>query len=104
MRIIDKWGGFHAQLSRSAIPEETEMLAIAGAVLINAACILIASGGDTTEDVYALTRILITVGTGLMCMDFTVRLHEFAKRSKAEHIPSTHKPAEPGAATDDGSL
>ncbi len=60
------------------------MLAIAGAILINAACILIASGTDTT-DVYALSRILIAVGTGLMCADFVMRFREFVKRSKAKH-------------------
>lgn len=79
------------------------MLAIAGAILINAACILITSGGDTT-DVYALSRILIAIGALLMGLDFVVRFRDFAKRSKAEHMPSTSKAAEPGATTHGGGL
>ena len=80
------------------------MLAIAGAVLINAACVLIASRRDDTTDMYALSRILIAIGAYLMGTDFVVRFRDFVKRSKAEHMPSPQKPAEPDAATDSGGL
>jgi hypothetical protein len=78
------------------------MLAIAGAVLINAACVLIASGRDTT-DVYALSRVLIAVGAGLMGADFVGRFREFVKRSRREH-ESARSTAEPGAAADRGRM
>ena len=69
------------------------MLLIAGAILINAACALIASGEDTF-DKYALSRILIAIGAGLMAMDLVLRLRKF----QAGHSRSPHQPAESGAA------
>ena len=72
------------------------MLGIAGAVLINAACVLMASGRDTT-DVYALSRILLAVGAGLLGADLVGRFHEFVKRSRREH-ESPASAAEPSVA------
>lgn len=52
------------------------MVAIAGAILIHASCVLMAGGKDNF-DTYALQRILAVVGTGLMATDFTTRFREF---------------------------
>ena len=60
------------------------MVLIAGAVLINGACILMASDRDTV-DVYALQRILIAFGTGLMVIDIHGRLREYLKKVRAEN-------------------
>lgn len=63
------------------------MLAIAGAILIHAACVLMASAlmkGDDTVTIYALTRILLFVGAGLMTADIQFRIREFVKKARAE--------------------
>jgi hypothetical protein len=70
-----------------AFVQESFMLAIAGAVLIHAACVLMASvliaKGEDTVTIYALTRILLFVGAGLMAVDIQGRIREFIKKAKA---------------------
>lgn len=59
------------------------MLAIAGAILINAGCVLMASGQDTTA-IYVLQRILLMAGGGLMGVDIQFRIGEFVKKARAD--------------------
>ncbi|MBM4067416.1 MAG: hypothetical protein FJ271_00520 [Planctomycetes bacterium] len=63
------------------------MLAITGAILLHAACVLMAGAlvkGDDTLTIYALTRILLGVGAGLMTVDIQFRIREFVKKARAE--------------------
>ena len=62
------------------------MLAIAGAILINAACVLMASSKDTF-DIYALQRIFVMVGVGLVVGDLANRVRESFKKAKASTPP-----------------
>lgn len=62
------------------------MLAIAGAVLINAACVFMASGKDTF-DIYAGQRILMMVGAGLVAADLTIRLRDLIRKAKVSAPP-----------------
>lgn len=64
------------------------MLSIAGAVLINAACVLMASGRDTF-DVYAMQRLLLAAGGGLVALDLTNRFREYFRKAKAQSAPVT---------------
>lgn len=63
------------------------MLAIAGAVLINAACVLMASQNDTF-DIYAGQRILMLVGVSLLSIDLTNRWRDWFKKAKGSTPPS----------------
>jgi hypothetical protein len=63
------------------------MLAVAGAILIHAACVLMAGvlvKGDDTLTIYALTRILLSAGAGLMTVDIQFRIREFVKKARTE--------------------
>ena len=53
------------------------MLAIAGAILIHAACVLMASGKATFET----DRILMVVGFFLVVSDLTIRVREFFRKA-----------------------
>ncbi len=67
------------------------MHAIAGAVLINAACVLMASvliaKGEDTVSIYVLTRILLFVGAGLMVWDIPGRIGDSVKKAKSDSKP-----------------
>jgi hypothetical protein len=56
------------------------MFAIAGAILIHAACVLMASGKDTF-DIYGLQRILVMVGFLLVVSEATIRVREFFRKA-----------------------
>jgi hypothetical protein len=58
------------------------MLAIAGAILMHAACVLLASGKDTI-DIYLSERLLMAMGSMLIASDLTIRVREFLKKAKA---------------------
>ena len=64
------------------------MLMIAGAILIHAACVLMAgvliAKGEDTVTIYALTRILLAVGAGMIGVDIQNRVREFIKNAKAQ--------------------
>ena len=64
------------------------MLMIAGAILIHAACVLMAAvliaKGEDTVTIYALTRILLAVGAGMIAVDIQNRAREFIKNAKAQ--------------------
>jgi hypothetical protein len=55
------------------------MLAIAGAILIHAACILMASRQDGA-DIYTMRVFLIVVGSSLIGADLANRFLEFRKK------------------------
>jgi hypothetical protein len=76
------------------------MLAIAGAILIHAACILMATTKESA-DIYPMRLFLIFVGAGLIGADLANRILEF--RKKARESARTRTPtAEPGATPDRG--
>jgi hypothetical protein len=56
------------------------MLAIAGAILINAACILMATNRDST-DIYMGQRLLIVIGTALLVADIFSRVRRSTRRA-----------------------
>lgn len=73
------------------------MLAIASAILINAACILGATTKDTA-DVYLGQRLLAMVGAVLIVADLYPRLSGHIRRVRAEAAGKAKADAEPGAA------
>lgn len=75
------------------------MLAIAGAILINAACVLAATTKDTA-DIYLGQRLLTMFGTGLIAADLYPRFMDYIRRSKAAATDKAD--TEPDAATDRG--
>ena len=75
------------------------MLAITGAILINAACILAASTKDSA-DIYLGQRLLAMLGAALIAVDLYSRLVGHIRRAKAEAASQAKADAEPGAAPD----
>jgi hypothetical protein len=73
------------------------MLAITGAILINAACILAASTKDSV-DIYLGQRLLAMLGTALIAVDLYSRLVGHIRQTKAVSQPKAD--AEAGAAAD----
>jgi hypothetical protein len=74
------------------------MLAIAGAILINAACILTTTTKEY-PDTYLMRLVLNIVGSSLIGADLGNRLVGFVKKQRA--LARTEKPqAESGAAPD----
>ncbi|MBL8823756.1 MAG: hypothetical protein JNJ77_14300 [Planctomycetia bacterium] len=57
------------------------MLAVAGAILINAACVLAATTKDTA-DIYLGQRLIAGVGAVLIVVDLYPRLMDFIRQSK----------------------
>jgi hypothetical protein len=78
------------------------MLAIAGAILIHAACILMATTKESA-DIYPMRLFLIVVGAGLIGADVGNRFLEFRMRLRESAQSQTAK-AEPGAASDRGRM
>ena len=76
------------------------MLAVAGAILINAACVLAATTKDTA-DIYLGQRLLAMFGAALIGVDLYPRFMGFIRRSTAAAKAKSH--AEPGAAADGGA-
>jgi hypothetical protein len=74
------------------------MLAIAGAILIHAACILMATTKESA-DIYPMRLFLIVVGAGLIGADVASRVLEFSKKAR-EAARTKTPPAEPGATPD----
>ena len=72
------------------------MLAIAGAILIHAACILITTTKESA-DIYPMRLFLIVVGSGLIGADLGNRFLEFRKKLRESAQTQTRK-AESGAA------
>jgi hypothetical protein len=62
------------------------MLAIAGAVLINAGCVLMASGRDTA-DFYIGQRLFVIVGSGLLASDLFLRVQGAVRKARARPVP-----------------
>ena len=58
------------------------MYAIVGAILINAACVLMASGHDSF-DIYVGQRILMMVGTAMVAADLVTRARNAIRQAKA---------------------
>jgi hypothetical protein len=77
------------------------MLAIAGAILIHAACILMATTKES-PDIYPMRLFLIVVGSGLIGVDLANRILEFRKKS-GESAQIQIPKAAPGAAPDRAS-
>ena len=73
------------------------MLAITGAILINAACILAASTKDSA-DIYLGQRLLAMLGAALLAADLYPRFVGYIRRVKAEAAVRAKADAEPGAA------
>ncbi len=71
------------------------MLAVAGAILINAACVLAASTKDSA-DIYLGQRLLAMLGAALIAADLYQRLVSHFRRTRAE----VARQAEGGAAPD----
>jgi hypothetical protein len=76
------------------------MLAIAGAILIHAACILMATTKESA-DIYPMRLFLIVVGSGLIGADLGNRFLEFRKKLREPARTQTPR-AEPGTAPDRG--
>jgi hypothetical protein len=57
------------------------MLAIAGAILINAACVLMTTTKESA-DIYPMRLLLIVVGSGLVGADIGNRVLEFFKKRR----------------------
>jgi hypothetical protein len=79
------------------------MLAITGAILINAACILAASTKDSI-DIYLGQRLLAMLGAALIAVDLYSRSAGHIRRAKAEAASQAKADAEPGAAADRGGM
>ena len=75
------------------------MLAIAGAILINAACILGASTKDSA-DIYIGQRLLGAFGAMLIGVDLSFRLTRYIRRAKAEAASKAKAGGEPATAAD----
>ena len=60
------------------------MYAIAGAILINAACILMATERDTF-DIYACQRLFMMIGSALLVSDIYLRARAAIKSAKTAH-------------------
>ena len=56
------------------------MVLIAGAILINAACVLMATNKDTL-DVYACQRVFLAAGVAFVVGDLTVRVRQFLSKN-----------------------
>jgi hypothetical protein len=78
------------------------MLAIAGAILIHAACILMATTKEP-PDIYPMRLFLIVVGSGLIGADLACRFLELRKKLRESAQTQTPK-AEEGAAPNGTSL
>ena len=72
------------------------MIAIAGAILIHAACILMATTKESA-DIYPMRLFLIVVGAGMIGADLANRALEFSKKAR-ETARTRRATAETGAA------
>ena len=77
------------------------MLAIAGAILINAACILMTTTKEGL-DIYLARLVLNTVGSSLIGADLGYRVVGFIKKLRESARSEKPLQAEPGAAPDRG--
>src|SRR5947209_11857358 len=95
MRVL-VYGVIRVRLIQSSAAEvEGGMLAITGAILINAACILAASTKDSA-DIYLGQRLLAMLGAALIAVDLYSRLAGHIRRAKAEAAGQAKADAAPG--------
>jgi hypothetical protein len=76
------------------------MLAIAGAILINAACVLAAAAKDSA-DIYLGQRLFAMFGVALIVSDLYPRFVGYIRRARAEADAKAKANAESGAGAND---
>jgi len=79
---------------------ENIMLAIAGAILINAACLLMTTTKES-RDIYATRLLLCVVGSSFIGADIGIRIRDFFKKLRGSARPETPH-AEKGDSPDRG--